>query len=81
MELRRIGFWAEQEELGEHEASDALWRRWCTEHTAPRPEADALSLQAARELMRELATPSFSLDVKEANGRWAIEFSLLREKT
>ena len=57
-------------------SSDALWRRWCMEHTAPRPEADALSLQAARELMRELATPSFSLDVQEAHGRWAIEFGL-----
>lgn len=54
-------------------SSDAFWRRWCAEHTAPRPEAGALSLEAARGLMRELETPSFSLGVHEAHGRWAIE--------
>ena len=53
--------------------SDVFWRRWCAEHTVPRPEADALELQAARELMRELETPSFSLGIQEAHGRWAIE--------
>ena len=54
--------------------SDAFWRRWCAENTAPRSEADALSLQAAHELVREVETPSFLLGIREAYGRWAIEF-------
>lgn len=41
---------------------------------APRPEQDALDLEAARRLLRELETPSFSLDIGEAHGCWEIEF-------